>query len=495
MTTAGRAPAARPQGIGIPWLSLAIGAVVFVLAAITRADADLWGHLRFGLDILRDRELAAADPYSFTQDKPWVNHEWLSELSMAAAYRLGGSTGLILLKAGMLTSVFAIVWRGLAGTSHAARVLILIVIMFGTIHMTSAMRPQLWTALAMAVLCSVLQRDRPRDLWWLPALFALWVNCHGGWIVGAGVLLAWAAGDVFARPLRWRMWVPVVAASVLSTLANPYGYGLWLFMAETVRVTRDVPEWYPLWSTPFLNWPPWILATGAIVWFVRRGTADRWPVTAVLVLLSVGSLRVMRIESLFIVAAAVLLAPAVREAWPARTTPLSSFVKARQHWFAVAVMVVLALALVQTNARGLTCIGVWTRERPDQVMTRPLANARSGRLVTFFDWGQYAIWHFGPRLKVSMDGRRETIYSDRRLREHAAILAGTPDGLELLGEWRAEYVWLPASSRTTREWLRGHGYRIDVETTRSFVGVREDLPALPPVTNADVVSVPSCFPG
>src|SRR6188768_2227494 len=98
----------RPDGTGgtsrtrLGWtlhLGLASAAFVFAALAVTRADADLWGHVRFGLDILRDRSLPTVDPYSFTQDRPWINHEWLSELQMGAAYALGGATGLVLLKA------------------------------------------------------------------------------------------------------------------------------------------------------------------------------------------------------------------------------------------------------------------------------------------------------------------------------------------------------------------------------------------------------------
>jgi hypothetical protein len=113
--------------------------------------------------------------------------------------------------------------------------------------------------------------------------------------------------------------------------------------------------------------------------------------------------------------------------------------------------------------------------------------------VTFFDWGQYALWHFGPSLKVSIDGRRETIYSDRRIAEAAAILAGTPEGLAQLEAWRAEYVWLPSRAAATKSWLLTHGYRIDVETERSFVAVRSDFPELPSALPADRAE-PTCFP-
>src|SRR5678816_2954792 len=107
---------------------------------------------------------------------------------------------------------------------------------------------------------------------------------------------------------------------------------------------------------------------------------------------------------------------------------------------------------------------------------------------------RYAIWHLGPRVKVSIDGRRETVYSDLRLAEAAAIVAGTDEGLDVLNGWQAEYVWLPLGNRKTLTWLASHGYRIELETERSFVAIRDDLPRLviPPLRELPVAS---CFPG
>lgn len=484
------------SGRGTTALAVSALAAVFGLLTATRADADLWGHVRYGLDTLRDWALPSIDPYSFTQDKPWVNHEWLSELLMGAAWRVGGSPGLIALKASMLTAVVVIVWRGLRGASHVARLWVMIGLAFGTIHATSSLRPQVWTMVAVAILCRTLLADRSSGRRWLPVLFAIWVNCHGGWIVGLGILGMWAAADTLMRSARTREWMFVVGASIAATLVNPYGWGLWRFIAETVRPARNITEWGPLWGTPWLNWIPWIVATAGVVWVARRPSSQRWPITAVLAMLAFGSLRVMRIESIYVVAAAVLLAPAIRLRWPAKQTPLASIVVHHQRAFALVLIGLVVWAGARTGFRSTRCIGVWSDTRPDQLVLPSLLRAQPGRLVTFFDWGQYALWHLGPGLgpglKVSMDGRRETVYSDRRLDEHQAILDGTDAGLQLLSAWQPEYVWLPVTSVKTSSWLRAHGYRLDVETARSFVAVRADLPPLPAAAKTPE---PQCFPG
>ena len=112
--------------------------------------------------------------------------------------------------------------------------------------------------------------------------------------------------------------------------------------------------------------------------------------------------------------------------------------------------------------------------------------------MTFFDWGHYAVWHWAPGLRVSIDGRRETILSDARLVEHDAIVVGRPEGLATLAEWRPEYVWLPAGSTATKQSLAAHDYRIEHESERSFVAVRGDRPRLTAPTTRRTTG--ACFP-
>ena len=74
----------------------------------------------------------------------------------------------------------------------------------------------------------------------------------------------------------------------------------------------------------------------------------------------------------------------------------------------------------------------------------------------WFNWGEYSIWHFGPELKVSMDGRRETVYSGEVVSAHLDFYFGT-------NQWRyadhinADYVWIPKQLPVARE-LQQHGW-------------------------------------
>jgi hypothetical protein len=51
----------------------------------------------------------------------------------------------------------------------------------------------------------------------------------------------------------------------------------------------------------------------------------------------------------------------------------------------------------------------------------------SGNMAIDFNWGQYVIWNLGPAVRVSLDGRRETVYSDSRYQEGINFMLGLAD--------------------------------------------------------------------
>src|SRR5947209_1691666 len=94
-------PARFPaQPLSRHWpLKLLVGSACLFADTDTIADPDLWGHLRFGLDMLGSGMIVAQDCYSYTSDRTWINHEWLAELVFAAVYQAGGPPGLVAVKA------------------------------------------------------------------------------------------------------------------------------------------------------------------------------------------------------------------------------------------------------------------------------------------------------------------------------------------------------------------------------------------------------------
>jgi energy-converting hydrogenase Eha subunit C len=471
---------------------LIIGLVLAPVLVLTRADPDLWGHVRFGLDMLGQHTLPSVDPYSFTQDVPWTNHEWLSELLMGAAYQAGGPAGLALLKGALAAVILAIVLGPYTGANPIASGAVVILLAAGTGRQVATLRPQLWTLIGVAILCRLFISGPRR--WWLvamPLVFALWVNLHGGWIVGAGLLAVWTAVQIF-RPQASRGFVVSVAVlSALATLINPYGWRMWMFLAETVRMSRSITEWQPLVTVPIAAWIPWVIVmigVAAAVVSKSRPPIDR---IAMIALLAYGSIRVVRLAPLCVAVVVILMSPTLVARWRADPRPVDPLTPSAARWLALSVVALAAISAA-AMAKAAMCIPIEGPWVPDRVAGRALATANAhGKIVTWFDWGEYAIWHLSPSLRVSIDGRRETVYSDAVLSSHDAMNAATPDGIAYLQQLNPDYVWVPARLTGLRDWLATHGYRIDLQTPESFVAVRADQPVLP----AQDGPVTACFPG
>jgi hypothetical protein len=256
-------------------------------------------------------------------------------------------------------------------------------------------------------------------------------------------------------------------------------------------MSRPIVEWQPLLTTPVAAWIPWFAAAIAVAltpFAKKRPPLDR---LATVVLLGAASFRVERLSAFFIVATLILMSPTFSAQWPLASAPLSQLSRRSVAILATACVVPVLVSLTLT-ARAASCIPMGGEWIPDRPAGRSLVEAHvQGRLVTWFDWGEYAIWHLSPSVRVSLDGRRETVYSDVVLKNHDEMNAATAEGLVYLQTLDPDYVWLPASLVKVRVWLATHGYRIDVLTPRSFVAVRADKPRVQlsdgPLAN--------CFPG
>src|SRR5262245_39968098 len=88
------------EAAGVLIIRLTLLALLLGGLARSWADPDLWGHVRFGGDIIGSG-IPRTDHYSFTSDISWINHEWLAEVLMYASWVGGGGAGLVALK--MLT--------------------------------------------------------------------------------------------------------------------------------------------------------------------------------------------------------------------------------------------------------------------------------------------------------------------------------------------------------------------------------------------------------
>ena len=284
--------------------------MVIVLVVPTSADPDLWGHVRFGHDIVAAGSLHRSDPYSFTSDRPWINHEWLAEVLMSLAYGVGEARGLVALKTVIVGLVLWCILASLRGrdwqpTNHDLLIVVALVGMFSRYH---PVRPQLFSLLLFALLLLALQKAERGNRRWLlgiPLIFAVWANLHGGFLVGLGILAIWLVADVVRQPQSRPKTIALGAAAVIATLVTPHGIDLWRFLAETVGPSRPaIKDWQPAITARPIVLGPWLLVlvtAGWAMWRGRGGVTGIVPKTIVIVL-AVASARVGRLDAFLAIA-------------------------------------------------------------------------------------------------------------------------------------------------------------------------------------------------
>jgi hypothetical protein len=230
-----------------------------ILSVRLLGDAGIGWHIRTGQLILASHAIPHVDPFSSTMaGHPWFAWEWLYDVLAGWLDTVAGLNGVVFFTALIIALTFSWAFRLLLGRGTnflLALILVLLAMSAAMIHFLA--RPHvvswLFTVLWFWVLESSERRER-RDalasahdrrhlLWLLPPFMLLWVNVHGGFLLGFVLLgIYWFSTvwqwftlkeDRFEDALekirtrnRARELALIGIMTALATLANPNGWRL-----------------------------------------------------------------------------------------------------------------------------------------------------------------------------------------------------------------------------------------------------------------------------
>jgi hypothetical protein len=172
---------------------------------------------------------------------PWMSCEWLGDVVFASVYRIGGLRGLeallVVLASAVILALYAFATLR-SGNSKAGFVAAALLLTLANASFN--LRPQMMGYLFLILTLIALERFRQgkqRAVWMLPVLFMIWINSHGSWIIGLGVvalyiacgLVSFQMGSLEAQ--RWttseRLRLETVLMLSLAAVAvTPYGVRL-----------------------------------------------------------------------------------------------------------------------------------------------------------------------------------------------------------------------------------------------------------------------------
>lgn len=468
------------------WMVVGMLALAFLSGLLAMspsvADPDLWGHVQFGRDVLRDGRIAETTSYSFTAEGyRWINHENLAEITMAWCVDHLGPTALLW---GKLFLAIVVLGTMLAfnlrqRTSWLATGLLLLLVAWNLGYHWS-IRPQLASFVLFTLLIAVLQfsfegwrdrwhapfpglirlgrghvsqsidyhRLRGRALWVVPVLMAVWANSHGGFVAGLAVYVLYlalrACEALMVRGGRgWglvrRMALMALVAG-LATLLNPYSYRLPMWLFESLGTPRpEISDWSSDQLFSMIGLKFWALVAVAVVGLsFSRKSLDLTQLVVLLIVLW-QAVSHFRHVPFFAILCSFWLGPHLDSVLArARVAGAGALELGKNRWSkAVSLGVLIAVGAMLTTALAgrLNHVRVDRSQFPVDAFAYMQSMGLNGRLVVTYDWAQYAIAAFcADRAgtgagRVAFDGRFRTCYPQSVVDMHFDFLFGEGNGV------------------------------------------------------------------
>ncbi len=471
--------------------SLTMGA----LAPRLLGDAGTGWHIRNGDLILQTASITRADPFSATMNgERWYAWEWLFDAAIARIHQWVGLNAVVSLAALIIATAFALTFRlSLRRGGSLPVTLFLLVLALGASAIHLFARPHIFSWLLAVIWFQLLDSTeavdagRDRGLFCLPVIMLLWVNIHGGFVLGLALCaIYFVAGCIRlcrtkdpAERQTIRAWIAKLSlASVTSFLVgliNPFGYKLYThvyqylsdrFLMNHIDEFRS-PDFHGLAQQCFAA-----LLLIAIVTVAVAGRKLRTSELLVLIFAVYSGLYASRNLPVSSLLMTLILAPLLSQALtsgaenasiPSRTKRFLSAINAfsermaraesglRGHlWPAIALVAGLFLVVQQgmLGPRQIMHAQFDAKRFPVSAVNAIQQRGIHEPIFSEDYWGGYLIYRLYPQNRVFVDDRHD-FYGDAFLKRYLKIIHVEPGWEAALKEMNPNYVLLTKESTLT----------------------------------------------
>ena len=482
-----------PSGADLIFVALLSVLVFTPLSVRLLGDAGIGWHIRAGQQILATHTIPHVDSFSSTmRGKPWFAWEWLYDVVVGQLETALGLNGVVWFTAAVIAAVFAWMFRLLIVRRTnllVALVLVLLAVAASMIHFLSRPHVVSWLfTLAWFWVLDSSEREtferRGRRLWVLPLLMLVWVNVHGGFLIGfvlLGIFFLGAAWTWFRAKEGWieealqkiaagkraRRLVAVGLLSALASMVNPYGWMLYshVYSYLSNRFLMDhidefqSPNFHGIAQRCFL-----VLLVMTIAALAIRGRELRMGGGLTILFAVYAGLYASRnipVSSILLVMVVGPLVPAAELARGCFQRMAAVEVGLRGHvWPIVAVVVTLLIAV--NGGRVGSNVGMDAhfdpRRMPVQAVNYLEQQGVPGPVLSPDYWGGYLIYRLYPKALVVVDDRHD-LYGEEFFKSYLKFIRGERGWEEFLREHPAAYVLLPRDAAVAQLLSVSHGWK------------------------------------
>ncbi|MBP9041203.1 MAG: hypothetical protein KBF64_05450 [Anaerolineaceae bacterium] len=467
---------------------------IFIAALRPAGDPDLWWHLQTGKQIIETGTIPHADLFSSTMiGKEWITHEWLTESILYLIYDRLGMIPLIALFSAVITGAFyfAFLRAGESSRPYTAG----FVVFVGAVASAPlwGIRPQMISLLLTSIFLFLLdnyEKDRKvKSLIALPLIMILWVNMHGGFIIGIGIIGIYLAGNLLTTLARikqdgipkkdsWYSILSLFGTVILCTLAaliNPNSYKILIYPFQTITdpaMQQLIVEWF---SPDFhqLIWLPFGVLVLALIGF---GLAGKTSVSLTRILLVVvatfAAFRSVRHIPLFAIASVPILADLIAPFFQLSVGKETG--KPIFRWLnAVLILAVFIGAGVVLSRLPQEQSKKESETFPVGAVTWLLENHPDGKLFNSYTWGGYLIWKLYPDYPVYIDGRAD-VYGANFFSHFASIYSAEDGWEQALDDTGASLILVERDCRLASELRKSTQWPVVYQDDLSVIFQKEN---------------------
>lgn len=433
---------------------------IFFFISFGRLDPDFGWHLQSGNYFIKFG-IPEFDVFTYTaSDFRWINHEWLNDVLLSAFFSWGGYL--------ILSIVYAFIWSiSLFVFGHKSSLVALILAVSAMLPF-AGIRPLAWSTLFFALLLSIGNTNNHKYLKFVPLLFLIWVNIHGGFIAGLALVF------YYTLKYRQKIWFFVFAISVATTLVNPYGHHLYTEIVRTMSdssLHQNIVEWMPLNASPAVL--PFVIVWAAGFIFFEGKKVKSWINPGPI--LFIASMSAARNIPLFVVAT-------VKDIDMYFHRYADKIPDGGNKKIALAKKAVLGSLIVFVVVKVMTANIVVLKGLQDRELHYPRASVSylkahgcEGKLFNDYNYGGYLIWKL-PEYQVYIDGRMPSWRDPEGVKYFDRANAVINDPASRESEFvthNVRCVLVPKGNKIAEE-LESAGWKLVIEDNYSVLLIASD---------------------
>ena len=456
----------------------------------TPYDPDFGWHYKYGEYFFQNGKLLKENIFSYTYpDYEWVSSYWIPQILIYISYHFLGNTVPAFLASLIFSVILFLLLKNYSDDLFSISFVFLLII-FSLKSFVITVRPLYFSTLFLLLLMSILLKKNNNKNY-IPLIFLIWANTHADFLLGLFVLGVYCTDNFLkitsapspnfkkiTSPFKNRVYLTtyfnslkkyfgeliknkntssilvnnfwILAASIVATLINPYGFKLWAVLIKELNqpFRSFVREWLPPQNINFLSSISNIFISMGLIFSIlpykNTNEEHRWN-RFIIIFFYILGIKSVYFSRISIISASFLVLKNIemikKDVSPIIKNKLKNIPSFTPTVFLLFLSGFTTNVFVNNFFLSLN-LKEWSVKKnyPYEAVSYIKSNPIEGNMLNDYSWGGYLIWQL-PEYKTFIDGRMTAWRDDKKylMEDYQKIFGDTDKNKALLDEYVESY--------------------------------------------------------